>query len=103
MEASNREKLLKPGTILAHFKRAMSPKTDPYQYLYQIVGEAAHTETGERLVVYRALYGSKGLYCRPKEMFLSPVDRAKYPDAAQQWRFEYFCYCLEDLPQKLSQ
>lgn len=41
---------------------------------YQVLGVAGHSETGEDLVVYRALYGERGLWVRPLSMFIEQVD-----------------------------
>ena len=40
---------------------------------YQVLGCARHTETEEEFVVYQALYGERGLWIRPKSMFLETV------------------------------
>ncbi len=56
---------------------------------YYIVEEVAtHSETREKYVVYRALYGDNNLYIRPYEMFMSKVDKNKYPNVEQEYRFE---------------
>ena len=56
--------------------------------LYLVEDVAIHSETMEKFVVYRALYGDNGLYIRPYDMFMSEVDREKYPDVSQEYRFE---------------
>lgn len=76
----------KPKT--GYFCNNEKSASDPNLYLYRIVGEAKHTETDETLVVYQALYGNFQMYVRPISMFLSPVDRVKYPQAKQAFRFE---------------
>lgn len=40
---------------------------------YEVVGVARHSETDERLVVYRPLYNDTGLWVRPLAMFLETV------------------------------
>lgn len=56
--------------------------------LYIIEDIAFDSETKEKLVVYRALYGDGKLWCRPYDMFFSEVDREKYPNVQQKYRFE---------------
>ena len=52
---------------------------------YEVIGMARHSETMEELVVYRALYGERGLWVRPAAMWLETVER----DGKQFQRFTY--------------
>ena len=55
---------------------------------YLVEDIAKHSETKEDMVVYRRLYEDCGLWVRPLSMFLEPVDRKKYPNVKQKYRFE---------------
>lgn len=71
------DRTFKPGDYFKHFKG----------HLCQFVGWAMHTETEEELAVYECISnGRRKMYVRPKEMFLSNVDRDKYPDVEQEYR-----------------
>lgn len=74
------------GQIYRHFKGNM----------YEVLAIAMHTETMEEMVVYKEVDGEK-TYARPLDMFISKVDKEKYPDASQTYRFE-----LQDEKEKLS-
>jgi hypothetical protein len=66
--------VLKPG-IYRHYKGSR----------YEVLDVARHSETEEELVVYRALYGERGLWVRPLSMFTESVSR----EGERVKRFEY--------------
>ena len=55
-------------------------------YIVESIG--FHSETEEKMVVYRALYDDHKLWCRPYDLFIGEVDHEKYPDSSQKYRFE---------------
>ena len=69
---------LKVNGIYKHFKGDY----------YIVLDVAIHSETKDKYVVYRGLYGENELYIRPIDMFLSEVDHKKYPNISQKYRFE---------------
>lgn len=66
------------GKIFRHFKGDY----------YLVIDLVTHSETGERLVLYRALYESCGLYVRPYDMFVEEVPIDKFNPTGQKYRFE---------------
>ena len=72
------EREIKLKRIYRHFKGN----------LYLVEDIAIGSEDDKEYVIYRALYGENKLYVREKEMFLSEVDKNKYPDIQQEYRFE---------------
>lgn len=89
---------LREGDIVQHFKREMvEDKEHNMEYIYIIEAITTHTETRDKLVVYRALYKNdeRGVYfnnvfARPYDMFMEEVDHDKYPNIKQKYRFEKF-------------
>lgn len=66
---------LVPGGVYRHYKGNH----------YRVLGEAKHSETLEAMVVYQALYDERGLWVRPRAMFLEKV----CVDDREQPRFAY--------------
>lgn len=62
---------------------------------YLVEDIAIHSETNEKLVIYRSLYGDSILYARPYKLFIDKVDKIKYPNIKQEYRFE-----LQDIKSK---
>lgn len=72
----------KPGDLVRHFKGNK----------YIIVGIGVDTETELEVVIYKTTDGTDKIWVRPRAMFEDEVDKDKYPDAKQQWRFEHIKY-----------
>ena len=70
--------LPKSGDVFVHFKGK----------LYTVICLALHTETNELMVVYKR-NNEDTIYVRPLNMFMSEVDKEKYPDVKQKYRFEF--------------
>lgn len=66
------------GNVYRHFKGAT----------YVVDGIAVHSESAELMVIYHRVGDPTKQWARPLEMFLSPVDKQKYPDVVQERRFE---------------
>lgn len=82
-EGNEQMQELKIGRVYRHFKGDY----------YVTEGVANHSESGEPYVIYRKQYGDGGLWIRPLEMFLSRIDREKYPTVEQEYRFQ-----LQEIP-----
>lgn len=66
------------GKIFRHFKGD----------LYLVEDFVMHSETQEKMVLYRALYGECGLFVRPYSMFIEEVPSDKINPTGQKYRFE---------------
>ena len=69
---------IKINGLYRHFKGNM----------YKVIGIANDSETLEKIVVYVSMKDESTLWTRPLNMFLSEVDKNKYPDVKQKYRFE---------------
>ena len=72
--------------------RELPAKGERYRHFkgneYETMAVARHSETMEELVVYFPVSKPESVFARPLTMFMSPVDREKYPDVKQEYRFE---------------
>ena len=79
------------GTVVKHFKRGEDTPDSSSDKMYMITGYAvndSNASSGERMVIYKALYSDFGDYVREFTEFFSEVDREKYPDVKQKYRME---------------
>ncbi|HAQ51885.1 MAG TPA: DUF1653 domain-containing protein [Lachnospiraceae bacterium] len=67
------------GEVYRHFKGKM----------YKVMGVAVHSETGEAMVIYQGMYGDHVTYVRPYESFIEKLDKKKYEDASETYRFTF--------------
>ena len=96
---SNKERLCN-GDFVKHFKReTLNVLPDESDYVYQIIELDAKNADNpkEDLTIYRALYGNRQVWIRKKSEFLSEVDKKKYQDIKQKYRFEKLSREEEDL------
>lgn len=70
----------KKGKIFRHFKGD----------LYLVEDFVTHSETQEKMVLYRALYGECGLFVRPYNMFIEEVPLKKENPTKQKYRFQEY-------------
>lgn len=78
---------IKKYDVVQNFKREFELE-DSNKYLYKVLDVVYHSETTEKLVAYKALYPPFDVWVRPYDMFMSEVDREKYPAVKQKYRFE---------------
>lgn len=77
---SNDHRRINEGDVVIHFKGNK----------YLILAFAKHTETNKDVVIYQSLTGDKQVWARPYNMFMGKVDKRKYPDVEQEYRFEVY-------------
>ena len=77
------ERIIEIGKKYKHFKGKLYKVID---IVYD--SESNNDEEYKKVVIYQALYGDNLKWARPYDMFNSLVDRKKYPDVEQEYRFE---------------
>lgn len=83
------DKRIKAQNLAQEYNRRMVGKM--YRHFkggfYRVLGVAVHSETAELMVIYYRPESMTRIWARPLEMFLSPVDKSKYPCSKQKMRF----------------
>ncbi len=77
------ERIIKVGKTYKHFKNKLYKVID---IVYD--SESNNDDELKKVVIYEALYGDNLRWARPYDMFNSLVDKEKYPNIEQEYRFE---------------
>lgn len=75
---------IRVGDTVKHFKNELNST----EFIYKVLSlDGIDTTNGNKIVIYQSVNNSI-MYARPVEEFFSEVDRSKYPNIKQKYRFE---------------
>lgn len=93
----NRKFLTEISSDCEIFKANYTEQDGHFIFIYKYNNKYFHNSKYEKLVLYKSLYDDTGIYARPYDIFMSKVDKEKYPDSKQEYRFELKSEFIDNL------